>query len=670
MADFEKIIIRIVNEEPVDCDEILKHLVKTGNEERAEIFNRLAESFCLRGENHLVQAAEFAGRAFAVSKNKIKYAPKLIEILTALKDAEKLKKVYKRIGYEYLKLNNVKEALESFDRWLYVYPEIHKTDKYEYDYDILNSIDSFTNTLGFKPNSFFDCIAPKLRIGFLVKDITAFNSVLVKVNYQFAKYFNPDVYELYFFFPETEKQIMNSKQGEYLLNLFQKEGVINVCADECARYADQLLSVANKIKEKKIFLLVTSAALSLFNHYFITSLKPAPIILGLSQGPPPQFIPQNIDWSIAWTYHPLIDSPVPTSHVKLQIDLPNKCDIALKTKEFYGMPEDSLAVYAGGRHVKFQDQEYINSLLNIIRNDFKRYLVLAGFSKEQIPFIDNLADEETLKRVLFFPWLENYLEVVRVCDVAIDTYPSSGGVILFEIMAMGVPVITYKNNYMAEFDQTNWSPFQEFFDIEELKLNRGEYQAITNLADKLLADEELRKDLGSKCAVQISQNVGNPKAMISECENIFMDLILNLLLEKISLEQVETSKLKELPAEYFNKIPSLAAGLTEKMLAEGKYQNVCRLLEIVIKLFPKQPDLLCNLGAANFYLGNKVQALEYLNEAAQIDKNNHIYVMNIAAVYIAENKIEEAVRICKDYISGNNQNTQVGNLITELEKLL
>ncbi len=546
MTDLDKIISDISNNEEFEYSELFKFLTSENNEERASILARFSKAFYNRKGRHLDQAEIFAKRAYSISNDKIYYSNQLVDILIEQQKVEDVKQIYKRVGLEYLKIHQIKEALFYFDKWLYAYPDILKIDKYEYDLDILDAINAYVANKGFESNSMSHCLDSKLKIGFLVKGITESNSVLIKINYLIAKYLDKMIFKLSFFFPETESEILNSKQGKSLLESFHKLDVKCFYAEDISDYEKQLFSVVEKIKSERIILLVMSDSLGTFSHYFISSFKPAPIMLGLLQGPPPQFISSLLDWAISWSYHPLIDSPVPTKYVKLQMELPNKNDIVLRTKQFFGLPEKSQIILSGGRYVKFQDIQYVESLLNILIKDSNRYLVIIGPSIEQIPFIVNLAEEEILNRVRIFPWMENYLELARHADVMIDTYPSGGGVLPFDIASLGIPIISFQNDYLNEFDQTQWSPLQEFISNDELTLKRGDYKSITELADRLLGDDEMKTRLGNKCKEEIYEKVSHPEVTVRKCEEVFFKLIQDRLgSEYIPYSEKENNMISE-----------------------------------------------------------------------------------------------------------------------------
>jgi len=88
----------------------------------------------------------------------------------------------------------------------------------------------------------------------------------------------------------------------------------------------------------------------------------------------------------------------------------------------------------------------------------------------------------------------NYIDVNFQKNFALLSHirppsPSGGSVVLMDAMALGIPVVSFKNNYMKLFDQTDWSSAEEIIPIADLLLNRGDFTQMKSLLTKLITDQ-------------------------------------------------------------------------------------------------------------------------------------------------------------------------------------
>jgi glycosyltransferase involved in cell wall biosynthesis len=122
-------------------------------------------------------------------------------------------------------------------------------------------------------------------------------------------------------------------------------------------------------------------------------------------------------------------------------------------------------------------------------------------------------------------WREDILSIFCLADVVIDTYPSGGGHVLIDAMALGIPFVSFENNYMRNFDQTDWSVADEFVSIPELIVHRGDFEKFLDAVSKLIEDSEYRRRMGDLCREQIRASMGNPERGIRAYENVLLELI-------------------------------------------------------------------------------------------------------------------------------------------------
>ena len=284
----------------------------------------------------------------------------------------------------------------------------------------------------------------KIRIAYLMKGIVALNSVLMKINLLFAKYHNKSIFEVSFYVPETELSVLNSPQGKGYKELFESYDTKLIAAPNIDDEEKKLLAVSKNIYDNSPDILITNAALVDFSHYFITSLRPAPITIGLVYGPPPQYAPLILDWSISAVKHPLMDCPVDCSLINLEFELPNRKDTVAYTKTDINLPHDAFILMSAGRFPKFQNQEFWKSIHDILIDHPGVYYVAIGVEENQISFLRNVLSPETTRRVRFLGWRADYLNFLILADVVLDTYPSGGGVVLVDAMSLGIPIVSFR----------------------------------------------------------------------------------------------------------------------------------------------------------------------------------------------------------------------------------
>lgn len=524
---FDAILSRIANGENVSSSELLPYLCLERREERANINLRLAEAFWNSGrEDNLEQAKVFIHRAWLLSRFSAALLPLYIQIHSALDDIAAIREAYKRLGMIMASQGNVAEAIRYFDLWQYAYVTFRNLDKYEYDFDILDCIDSLARLHRFRAKPRQKVLKEgKLRVAYLVKGITELGSVLVKINLLYARFHDRERIEPIFYVPESERTVLESAVGPQHLQLFENYGCRVIMGPNVNAPDERLLAVARAINEARPDLLVTSAALATFDHYFITSLRPAPVIIGFVQGPPQQFAPPSLDWGIAWSKHPLMDSPVSCSLLKMELELPERSNIVPRDRHELDIPERAFILATAGRYVKFQEPEFWRTIIDLLNEHPQMYYLAVGVEEPQIPFLSSMLSPELSSRIRFLSWRgDDYLRTLCLADILIDTFPSGGGTVLSDAMAFGIPVVAFMNNYLRLYDQTDWSPAEEF-DMPEIVAPRGDFAEMKRMVTRLIENEEYRRHIALGCQEQLRQRRSNPERAVRACEDIYFRVL-------------------------------------------------------------------------------------------------------------------------------------------------
>jgi glycosyltransferase involved in cell wall biosynthesis len=421
----------------------------------------------------------------------------------------------------------VSQAITYFDQWQYAYMQFKRLDKFEYDFDVLDSVNRLARPHRFSPKPRRDILSSgKIRVAYLVKGITELGSIIVKVSLLFARYHDRLRFEPVFFVPESENIINASEAAREHVRLFEGHGCKVITAPNTGATHEQLRAVARSIYDMRPDLLVTSGALTQFQHYYITALRPAPVVVGLVQGPPPQFAPPDLDAAIVWSIHPLIDCPVNCLRVPLRGDLPERDKIAPYERQELGIPDHGLVVASAGRYVKFQEPRFWQAVVDLLHEFPRMYYLVMGPDESQIPFLADVLTPESKARIRFLSWRgDSYLRALCMADVLIDTFPSGGGGTLLDPLALGIPCVTFENNYMKLFDQTDWSLADEFIKIPEMVVPRWDFEAMKRVVRRLLTDEKYRSEIARRSQEYILEMRTNPPLSVRECEEAYLRFI-------------------------------------------------------------------------------------------------------------------------------------------------
>jgi glycosyltransferase involved in cell wall biosynthesis len=368
----------------------------------------------------------------------------------------------------------------------------------------------------------------KIRLAYILRGLTETNSILVAISLEFAKHHDRSRFDITFFAPETEASIRSSPHGAKYLASFEKLGYSVVTAPPASDVSDGLLGLAQEIRSAEPDILVSYAACVDFSQYFLASLRLAPIVMGIVQGPPAQFAAPILDWTIAWTKHPLMDCPVNCSWVQIKLDYPVEAFGQQCTREELGVPVDAQILLSAGRHPKFQNEQFWSAIVDLLEQHPKAHFVVVGPRKQDVPVLP----EKILDRIHFLGWREDFLRILPNADVLIDTYPNGGGQVIVQAMSHGIPVVAHRNDYLRLFDQNDWSPVEDFIDDPEILVSRGDFDQLKRVVSRLLSDESYRREVGERCRAEHLRHADVSKA-IRGCEDVY-EKVLNQIVRRQS----------------------------------------------------------------------------------------------------------------------------------------
>jgi glycosyltransferase involved in cell wall biosynthesis len=533
--DFKNLLNSIRKGEAVTSTTLLPYLCLDDGKDRGQANLRLAKAYADIG--NLTQAGVFIRRSWILSGFSPEILQLYIKIHAELSDVETIRQAYKTIGMAETAKGNLAAALTYFNQWQYAYANYLKLDQFRYDFDVLACIKKMAEPWRFGGYIRKEPLSDrKIRLAYLMFGALHSNSVLVKINCMLAKYHHKDRFEITFFIPDPQRTVYKSKQALETISQLHSYGCDVVISPNVPDLIKRLRATASQIFDYQPDILITSAILAEFEHYFIASLQPAPLIVGLIQGPPQQFASPDMDWGISWSKHPLIDTPCDGSLVRIGLDLPKRKTITPYRKSDFNIPDECRVIMSGGRYVKFENKDFWKAILEILSRYPDLYYVVFGVSLEQIPFLETLLTPALSRRVLLLGWREDCLNILCLADVLVDTYPSGGGHVLIDAMALGIPFVSFENNYMQNYDQTDWSVADEFVSIPELIVRRGDFDKFNDTLSRLLEDYAYRIRMGDLCREQIERSMGNPEEGVRQYENLLTHILQKKLDSKVTPE--------------------------------------------------------------------------------------------------------------------------------------
>ena len=526
MNDLENIFMRFRNGEKVDDFEIAQLFFVPNKKERAKISFQLAEYFANTSSvDYQHKAISFIERAWLLSNFDEEMLPLLEDIYSRHNRISDIKKAYKQIGIKKAINGEVTSALEYFNKWQLTFPVFANMDKYEYDNEIMNAIGKIAEPYKCKTGTSQGIVKNrKIRVAHLVKGILEANSVIIKLNKLFAEEFDSDKFELAFFMHENEKEIQSKAHSREAVKYFEDINC-QVFTGKGDTVLENLLSIRDSILEFNADILVTHDALANFNNFFISELKPARKSICIMYGPPYLSAWYTFDLGISWFNHTIPDSPVNTSLVPIEVELSSKVDLQSIDKSLLGIPPNNTLIVSGGRHAKYQNINYWQAIIELLNANEKIYFMALGFEKTDVKFLDELIPRELTNRILFIKWSKDYLNYLVTADIYLDSFPVGGVVILFEAMAMQLPVVSFKHDFISKYDSSNASGDFQNIPFPELLVERNDFENMKYKLNQLVENVNYRKEIGDKCQKFILEERGKPARMVKRCEDIYCTIL-------------------------------------------------------------------------------------------------------------------------------------------------
>lgn len=529
MKPLPEILGEIRRGHPVDSVDLLPHLSVERRIDRFAVNAALARAFLDAG--NVDRAKVFADRALPLADFPEQFLPSYVEIQRLAGDVAAIQEAYKRLGMKLAAEGSIAGAIEHFNSNHYAFQRAGQGDVYKYDLDVLEAVRTLARPYRYdhdKPMS-HRADAEKIRVAYLVYGATHSESVLVKLLCLFARHHDRSEFDVTFYVPDRllppsspEAVQYNSLRSRNIERLRNEGG--RVIAPASTDTLHCLLDTAAAIRESRPHLLITTAALADYGHYFIRALQPAPVTIGLCYGPPAQFSPPDLDWVISATMHPLIDNPCDGSLVPIEADPPDPREALEYMRADFGIPDDAVVIVCAGRPEKLQNEAYWSALLRVLREHHSAFLVVVGMANEP-PFLAAMAPPEVRERFRPLGWRTDYIKILGMADILVDTFPSGGGITLFDAMALGKPVVSFHNDYSSLYNQAEWSVGDEWIEDPDLLIARGDFDQFNAVVSRLVENASLRVQIGARCQAAALRSRGNPERMVRRHEQVYRKVI-------------------------------------------------------------------------------------------------------------------------------------------------
>lgn len=552
-GEFDSLLRNIREGAAIEASQVLPFLILESNEDRSRVNLDLAESFYKSYERQpdaqsIRWAKSCIERALLLSRYAPEVLPLLIQINLAVNDIAAIAEALKRVGLERAAQGDFDTAFALFDRWAYAGAEFAKVDTHSFDPDILSSIERMSFLHRFEEQKHHqDFAGRKIRLAYLMQGLTEPNSVLVQIDQVFARLHDRTRFELAYFTVDSEEAVAASTCAQAAVKNIENLGYKVFAAPNTATLQQQLIGVGKLIHDFKPDILITSGGLATFKNYFITCLRPAPLTVAFHQGPTPQFSWHTFDHSISWFLTNFPDCPVNCSHVPLELELKRPA-ISPISRASLNIAADAILLVSGGRWPKFQGEQFWRAMIELLEERDDLYWLVIGVRENQVPFLSSLLTDRVRSRIIFQGWRADYLEFVAAADLLVDTYPSGGAVFLMEAMSLGIPTVSFKNDYIASYSNNDSSGGEEIVGFEELLVKRGDFAQLKTVVRKLANDQEYRRSLGEKCYERIHQTRGEPSRMVQRCEEVYEQLLANHCESLVDMPGVDADGKKILPA--------------------------------------------------------------------------------------------------------------------------
>jgi len=159
-----------------------------------------------------------------------------------------------------------------------------------------------------------------------------------------------------------------------------------------------------------------------------------------------------------------------------------------------------------------------------VRENLDAFLLVIGMAEEP-PFLAAMTPPDIKARFRGLGWRTDFLKILGMADIMVDTFPSGGGITLFDAMALGKPVVSFHNDYSKRYSQAEWSVGDEWVEDPELLVARGDFDRFIAIVSRLIVNPDLRAQTGARCRAAVLRSRGDPERMVRRHERTYRKVI-------------------------------------------------------------------------------------------------------------------------------------------------
>jgi hypothetical protein len=474
------------------------------------------------------EAFPFLERAWLISNHDPHLLSDYLTVLSQLKYFDKITACYRLLGHRAADRQEIDTALYYFQLCCSVYNLFAHSDRFLWHEDIAEKVILMASPWVQKPTQGHPLSENrKIRLGHVVHDITEPISVMMKHSLTLIRHHNRALFEMYCFIHQPESVVMSNPHACEMVKILKDCECQLIFGPETHSTQLQMCTLAEKIMQCQIDVLLLNLQMAMISMSFLTALRPAPVMIGLNHGHPYMFSSRLLDWNIAWSCYPLIDSIGNCTMVYGALDLER-----IKNTELFQLnprPQSGpspLILMSSGRPLKYHCADYWQAICDILAQYPHCEYWVIGITAEQLDFWAELPAH--VKRQIHFLGWQSHFDSFRwlgVADIYLDTFPTGGGFAMYEAMAVGLPALSFQNDYTRLFDPSDWSPAYEYFQIPELIAPRWDYEGFKTILSMLIENPEQRQRLGQLAREKVWQHVGNPAEMTRQTESVILDVL-------------------------------------------------------------------------------------------------------------------------------------------------
>ncbi len=324
-----------------------------------------------------------------------------------------------------------------------------------------------------------------LRIGFVLEGLSQ-RQAPCRTYLPLAEQQDPERHALYFYsrWAHTEANAQREGYEETACWLRERGCVVRHPEQALAPFA-QVEHLARQIVEDQIQVLVFQTLYFVPQYNLLAHLRCAPIQASVEH--------QQAE------HHPAIDLVFTPPKLWLESSSPVARELTSRNKDrakgllsrtALGLSEDVLILVSANRGLRYKQPEFWRELDYLLRRHPQALFLAIGLEQlgELLP-LESLIRE----RVITPGFRDDVPELLALCDLYLDLFPSGGGSSILEAMAEGLPSVAFEQEFAHPYHLPKESVASSFIEDPDLVIPPGDYDRWQAVMDRLILDPSWRE---------------------------------------------------------------------------------------------------------------------------------------------------------------------------------